>query len=615
MFDLLWTPPHLIMDSVRALRKNLEEFGPNDRIAILTLSDQARLVHSFTINRDHTAIGLDVIQASLQRDRRAVAVHTERLAAARAENGEGRSASLGLRGALAIGSPVGLSLSGLPDSTLVSDRPLSRFAQEDDVDFSLVELAEQNVISNLASDANDSFAQMVRVLSDVPGPHYAMLFSRGMPDFRSILEAWNTGAGASLLGSFQSLAFVLEGNGWVVQAFDLAGVGGRGTNFDVATGPRPEQNALQFSEVPDLALRGGLADASSDTLLLLAKETGGEIYSQYNRVGNALKKSLERTSHHYQVVVSLPQSERFFERRRSLRVHVDGLPRRASVSKSFAADWALPKNLRRETAVDRVRAELVLGSGTSGVPRHQARLGVYRMPWTGSLHRVVFALQGRQSIYAGSGLRLGGGAVVHALAQPLPGTSGDFGGSFFDLWDGMVRWSDDRSSRDLLIAGDLLIPCQGAEVRVRIAAADEGESYVFKESLADACSQDFGWVASIVRATDDTTYLVESGFSFKDELSPFFVEGQSYVPQLMQVAMGQHSMDLLQFDAGNQVTAGDAPLLELRLIHETSGKVTPTFAQLQTWAPAAGSSGRLVSNGDRVLQPAARFLHLAPCDR
>ncbi|HVS63747.1 MAG TPA: hypothetical protein VMT85_09650 [Thermoanaerobaculia bacterium] len=589
--DVMWTPREYVRSALGAVRGTLDELGEGDRVAISVLGIEASLIQPFTTDRELLGAALELVEASVDTDAARTRSAFERFAGLSRQHGAGPAAAraMGLRGALALDSEIGRSLSTLPDPTF--ERALFRYEVEDDLgDFAVAELAAENAVAQAAVESTESFSNLVRLLGDVPGPRYALLLSRGMPNWTQVIEdgigsgdprIGRSGAGSALLANYQSLAYVLEGHGFVVQAVDVTGVGGRSTAFSmVDTAPRPELNSAQLSAIPELALRGGLAGDGSDSLFFLAEATGGELYDNYNRLETAVRRAYDNSSHHYRLVVSLPSDPAFFEKRRrqTLQVRVDDLGARVRVTSSLAAEWALPGFLRHDDPVDVVRAEL-LGERTAGALRPQdARLAAFRQALGGSgssrLQRAIVLLDVDTRALLPAVLDGRGALTLHVIALPLepePGARDEF----LDLASGAISWTAGEDARErLLFAADVIVPCEGALIRARLAGADQERSWVFERELAPACAEPPGWMVPL---RDEAVFFgLEEDLDVADaERNPLGLGAGADVPVLRAVARAGERLGMLVRSEPSSAGAPSRSGIEFRDLSTGDTRVLP----------------------------------------
>lgn len=617
LVDQLFTPRPYLADTAQAVRKNLDRFVDGDRIALMTLGVHAQLVHHFTSDRRVIMAGLDLLEASADGDGRGI---RERVATLQqlvdADPSYATPSAIGLRGALGIATSRNVRFTALADDNLFAGRAAARFDTGEGSVFENADASNINALAQLLQFRNESLSEALRLVSDVPAPRYSMLFSGGVGEFRQILSVQGPnalgsthGAGSSTLGTYQSLSYVLQGFGWTVQSFDVSGVGERSQEFRMdGSGPR-SQNSEQIAALPDLALRGGLADASNDTLFFLAEETGGDFYNQFNSIGGVLRDSIEATSHHYRLVVRLEASEQELDRRRTLTVEIADLPRKARVTHSLAADWVMPPNLRREDAVESTRRQLLSGRSEAALPLDVAQLGVFLAPLSDSSRRAVVVLDANARALSRL-LRPTDGEYrlrVHALAMPIDPVQGE-PSMFLDLFEVDAAWptaSATPTSR-LSVMGDLVVPCSGAIVRLRFADPAAAQGVVREHWVPDTCDRQIAWATPLLQGDEDLLIATEEEFEVDDaESNPFVHGGRNVTPDLRRMVQRGEALTVLASGSPDTLllrreSVGGQTALDAEVTQELEGDARLLTTRVEAQAglyrlgTAATSSGALV---------------------
>ncbi|MEM6703087.1 MAG: VWA domain-containing protein [Acidobacteriota bacterium] len=611
VLDRLFTQRPYLNETIRALRSNLDRFAPGDRVAVMTLDTQARLIHPFTRDRDVLRAGLDLLEAGIDADAALLRQRVVRLQELVSDDESvDANSSIGLRAALGIGASRNVSFTTLAEPSLFDDRAQGLFQGEENELFALAGVANVSSLAQTIQAANEAFSDALRLVADVPGPRYSMLFSEGVGAFRQILSVEEdnsifnprAGASASTLGSYQALSYVLQAHGWTVQAFDVSGVGERSRNFSMAnSGPRALQGSQAFSAIPDLALRGGLSDPSGDSLFFLADETGGDFYQQFNGIDGVLRESLDAIRHHYRIVVALEASDEELDRRRTLRVEVVDLPRKARVRHSLTADWAMPPNLRRTDAVESARDQLLSGRTSAQLTLDVAQLGVFLVPHSETTRRAVVVLDADMAALTRHLEPARGEArlKVHGLASGLSVEPGR-GQDFLDLFEVDAGWSQDSAapSSRLLVTGDLIVPCSGAVIRLRFAGPAESQGVLREHEIADTCGKPLSWASAVLEGQNDFAFALEQGFSLSDpEQNPFSQGGFTYFPNLRRRVERGAAVTLLAYGPETELRldrgTGDPSNLALERSSELSEK-----ARLETFLVDAESGVYELVSGD-----------------
>ena len=478
VFDVRFTPRPYLIDAVRATRRSLDDLGPEDRMAVVLWRNTAQLILPFSNDPLQLDAAFEYVTASLDAKPQEAARAARLLGTL--SNEPSTRLSLGLRAELTRRSP---SIADSVDFTFVN-----QFADFDPAEsLRAAELAQINELAGLIERSNVALADLARTLSDVAGPRHAVLFGKGVPGFQSLIQgraAWDAGTISSITNSFNALTYRLRGNGWVVDTVDVTGVGGLSTAVSMADSAPRTFDSQSIASTPQWVQRGGLAGNDSDSLFLIAEQTGGDMYDNRNSLRDALRQSLEASSHAYRLVVQIPPEAGVEARRGSVRLNVDvrDLPARAKVRHSFGADWAIPAHLRKANEVETAHAELVGTRRAKPLPPLLAHMTVHRRPDDSGprLQRALVALDLDPALLQGAG-RLS----LIAVASPLEAEGGD--GSVFDLWtEEFDRPRDDNAT--LLAYADLLVPCSGARIRLRVAT-DANTSWLGERVLGDGCAE------------------------------------------------------------------------------------------------------------------------------
>ena len=479
VFDARFTPRPFLIEAVRSVRRSLDDLGSEDRMAVALWTDRARLILPYSNDPTQLEAAFIYLAATFDADTKEAAQAAQLLDALSDE--PVTQLRLGLRAELTRRTP---SVADSIDFSFVNR--FGTFDPAESLQGSV--LAESNELSGLLSVSNSALADLARALSDVSGPRHALLFGRGVPGFQNLIQgraAWDAGTISSITRSFNELTYRLRGNGWVVDTVDVTGVGGRSTSVSMADSSPRSFNSETIASQPRWVERGGLAGNDSDSLFLIAEQTGGRMYDNLNNLRDALRQSLDASSHAYRLVVRIPDTVRLEGARGAVAIDVavSDLPARASIRSSFAADWAIPAHLRRPSEVEDAHAELLGTQPAQPLPPLLARMTVHRRADESGprLQRALVALDADMALPDGARE-----VSLIAVASPIDALGGD--GSIFDLWTEQHRLDrDDRSAAALLAYADLLVPCSGARIRFRLATDGE-TSWVAEQVLDDACA-------------------------------------------------------------------------------------------------------------------------------
>lgn len=306
LFDFVFSRPHYLERSLLGTRDLLaEQLHPADRVGVAFLTGSgANLLLGFTRDRTELDAALGVVHSLLDRDDAAVRENVERLAraqglsagAAGGEDGEatarktrpavlterfGSAAAAAMLGggSGALATPEGAHGFG----TGVSGRDVSfddgdssgpvagRVSVTDpfQIGESLAAASETSAVRTLSLEIE----RVATLLRDVPGQKQMLYLSEGFSS--NILNTFASGQRALVLRYLERMFESLRRAGWTLHAVDVEGIpaafGGRG--FD------------------------------ADALFYMANETGGQLFENYNRLHQATRKLVERTSVTYVLTI------------------------------------------------------------------------------------------------------------------------------------------------------------------------------------------------------------------------------------------------------------------------------------------------------------------------
>ncbi len=336
LFDFAYTPPPQLVRSARHLERMVEgQLHPADRVALAVYSHGrgAQLLLGFTSNRAEILAGLELL-ARMVAGRSgevkvppALAKALERRPVAGDPTAElaRLSSRLGPAAALALSSKApeskplftGVTLWGLPTlgmSAVGEDGeeaarppgPVSSvsFTSATALGGSFEDQAERRSALTLARRMAESLAELATLLRSVGGQKHMLYLSRGFSS--QLLEEQVTGQFSS--GLFEAF----RRTGWQIQALDPGGV------------PDPFGGGLHELGSPEPG-PSSTVGFRSDSLLYLAQGTGGEVYENFNDLGLATERVLDKTRLTYVLsfsVADLPADGKY----RKLEVRLrDGL--------------------------------------------------------------------------------------------------------------------------------------------------------------------------------------------------------------------------------------------------------------------------------------------------
>jgi VWFA-related protein len=289
LFDFSSTRRQYLARSLNAVRKMVSsQLHPSDRVAIATYGKYSGLILlvGFTAEAVELTAALDLVGAILDADRKAQRSILEKLNRLRFGSSETEentrvrvfqrlTEELGETAALSLVSPVvgvavpargGASIPGITEQ----DGPVTAYRKE----VRWVQIAAQKPVdlapqftagldlSNIRAMSR-SLAELFTLLREIKGEKQFMLLSEGF-DNRLLTDAL-------ALGYLQELLRGIRNSGWTVYAVDVKGI-------------------------PEARQQRGF---SADSLLYLAKETGGELQENFNDLSQATARVLRRTGASY----------------------------------------------------------------------------------------------------------------------------------------------------------------------------------------------------------------------------------------------------------------------------------------------------------------------------
>jgi VWFA-related protein len=291
VFDSRFSRRHYLVRALRGVRAMVDfQIHPTDRVAIAVYNGASglNLVEGFTVDRERITLALDIVDAILSSDRKGLQGahaallqltdrqlqdedadprlrHFDRMVAA-----VGPTAAVALQGTTkgAAGLDAGLEAVsifgvgqrggfGLPGAIAALDPTLAQLVRNSPEEFS-EEMAVSSVISDVRALAL-TLGDTVTLLRELGGQKQMVLLSEGF--------AGGLLADSAVLYHLQNMLKAFRRTGWTLNAVDVEGI--------------PEIGRPAFD---------------ADSLLFMAKETGGELFENYNNLAAATERLLERTS-------------------------------------------------------------------------------------------------------------------------------------------------------------------------------------------------------------------------------------------------------------------------------------------------------------------------------
>lgn len=343
-----------------------------------------------------------------------------------------------------------------------------------------------------------------------------------------------------------------------------------------------------------------------DSLFMMSKETGGELYRNFNDLGGAMEEMLDRHSVTY-VLAYQPQDLKLDGEFHRLRIELKGAPKGARVVHRPGFYAPLPFSERSAMEKRLEAADKIL----SGVDSGSFGASVLAAPFRGDTGRayvpVLIEIDG-PSLLAG----LAGDALaleIYAYAIAEDGTVGDFLSQNMGLELSKVRPALEQ--RGLKFFGDLVLRPGDYTLRVLVRDAQNGRSATRILTLA---VPEFGsggptLAMPLFPETADQWLMVQeaTGSAARRERPyPFQLDGNAYMPAAKPVlaANGEARFIVLGYNLGD----GSVPL-ETRFLNADGATVEgPTISFVSRGEGATPESTQLVLTLAANGLPAGEYL-------
>ena len=554
MFDLSFSEPKAIVKAREAAQKVVNDLHPTDLVAVATYSSLQgpQLVLGFTPDRKQVAAALDTLGLPKLVDR---AADPLRLVLADAyKQAESRSGAGG-----ASGGRMGAEVQGGKDAALVES--VSTFT-------ALVEGAERSAQQQMVKNLTRSFGDLARLMGEVEGRKYVVYLSEG---FDSTLVSGglnSTGAGSGLAAGAD------EGSAPRMDAGDesriIAATGGTGS--DSQFGDTRTQNAvekmleefrradcvIQAVDIGGLRAGGEVAGrrgSGRETLLNMAKSTGGELYENANNLSTAMGQMLRRTGVTY-VLAFQPDDLKLDGAYRKLRVELKNAPRGSRVV--YRTGYYAPRPFKDQSGLQRVleAASDVMGQDGSG----GITTAVYAAPFAAANNRanvpVVVEVDGATLLSGKQDAKLPVEIYIYAL--DAGGAVQDFATQVFGL--DLTKTEPLLRQAGMKLFGNLDLPPGKYSIRTLVRNGTTGNSSLrITELEVPAFAQGAPAVLPAVFQDPNPTRWVNLRLAKKEgQADPpylFMLKDQPYVPTVRPaLAAGQDARVVLQ---GYNLGAGD----------------------------------------------------------
>ena len=550
LFDVGQSPSGRLARAVESVRSMLAgQLHPSDRVGVALLGGRGtRLLVAFTEDRDRVGLGLDLIQAILDRKPEAQWVALAALRENRAASLRELSYSVGPAAAIALGNPETVRRAGLVDGgvdlAMLSYTSGGRFDAELGGLAAMANSLAAGPLLSRVRRSGQSLGSLVTLLQGVPDPKYLLLFSGGLQGFVSLQsEQSNLTEAPALIGHgitrvYAGLVRSLRQSGWVVQSFDVAGVG----------------------------------QGDSDSLFFLSRETGGKLYDNYGHLDVATDRLLVRTSVTYRLwirVEDLPRDGAYHPLKVELR---DGPPRAKVVARH---GYYAPKSKVEMTLLERRLAEadeLFTAPDDDSIDGSVLLVPSSSEDGKSKVHVAVFA--DLRPLVARVGydreLRLevqGFAAEEHAGRPALVDIFSQSLRLDVDAYDGLL------ARGGLTIVADLDLGSGPHQLRFRIREPRSGLQYLQTERI-EAGPQPEPFLAKplIIAQRGESVVVREAGSSTLEEGGPFRVDGGTHLPSQRRTFARDEGVVLLLRAHGMW---SDRSALEAQILPEAAGPTLP----------------------------------------
>lgn len=390
LFDFLFSRPHYLERSLHGAREMVAaQLHPADRLAVAYVGGSgAEILLGFTADRGEIETAFGAVEAIL--DRRP-ALARERLAklspaagAVEASQGETRGASARTRAAelserygpaAAVAMLGGAAMTGEDAAFSVAfDSAPESFggrASETETDPVVAQVAyaePEHIGASFAAEGQISairtlaaeIGRLATLLRDVPGQKQVLYLSQGFSS--GVLNSFASGSRALVQRYLETMFEALRRGGWTLHAIDVEGV--------------PDPFAAGFD---------------ADALFYMANETGGLLLENYNRVHQATRELVERTSLTY-VLTIRPGDLRADGHLHRLEVRLKEPPGRRTRLLHRTGYYA-PKPAARKSPLERQMDTVDLLLGEDEIEELDARLRAGTLPPADGLVPVAVVIE------------------------------------------------------------------------------------------------------------------------------------------------------------------------------------------------------------------------------
>jgi VWFA-related protein len=357
LFDLVFSDPTSMLRAREAAKNVVRTLHPADLVAVATYSvtQGPQLVLGFTPDRAQVAAAIETLGMPTLFNRASDPLRLVLMSEAQPSS-VAKAGPAGAGAAADLRADLDAALKEqLEQVTLVSSR------------------AEKSVDQMIVRNMTQQFADLARMMGTVDGRKYVVLLSEGF-DNSLVTGSGSAGAGTN------DLQATIDSTSELGVPMDSVG----GTGSDETFGDTRTQNflekmlsefrradcqiqAVDIGGLRLIAAEGRLRANGRESLLTMAKDTGGELYENFNDLAAAMGQMLRRTGVTY-VLAFQPQGLKLDGEFHKLRVELKGGPRGARVV--HRQGYYAPRPFAQQPPLQRIldTADAVMGAegGTIG---------------------------------------------------------------------------------------------------------------------------------------------------------------------------------------------------------------------------------------------------------
>ncbi len=550
LFDLTFAQPKSIIQARHAaLRLVREGLHPTDLVAVGTYSASrnTELVLAFTADREQAAAAIDSLG------------HPQLL---------GRAPDPLQLVVVASDSNVAFLWDSGQEARALREEMVREHLKEME---RLVGVQEARVVRNQVTALAASFTDLANMMAAVDGRKHVVYLSEGFD------PAAGTGRG---LDQDAAMA-VARGESWKAETDQFYGSSRVQNDVELMLEAfRRADCVIQAvnvggayaggHDVAETVIKENVTrpDAGRDSLLTLAKDTGGELFENTNDLGAAMGTMLERTGVTYLLTVQpddLPQDGSYH----SIKVRLKDAPRGARVH--HRAGYYAPDPRRRPSPAERrlaIAAEILAGEEGGALP-----FSVLALPAPGAVPLVV-EVAGADLLGGPPAPRLG--VEIYAYALDRDAAVQGFLTQRVDVDLDKVRLT--LAGTGLKFSGALDLPPGEYSLRVLVRDSESGAQGLRNLSLTVPASPDGPLLLPPLFSTPGTWILARQARPAAEApaADPFMVGGRPFLPAARPVlaAGSEAAVGLVVYNLGAEVAQVRASVLDAAGRPVTGGKLT-----------------------------------------